>query len=56
MLSVYVADKVMNYDIIWDDSTSPGFYHLKDAKRAFSDLSGLVQHYKQSAVKLLLNN
>lgn len=55
MLSVYVEDTVKNYDIIWDDSTSPGFYHLKDAKREFSDLLGLVQHYKQSAVKLLNN-
>lgn len=53
MLSVYVADKVMNYDIIWDDNTSPGFFYLKDAKRAFSDLLGLVEHYKLSAVKLL---
>ena len=53
MLSVYVADKVMNFDIIWDDSTSPGFFHLKDAKRAFSNLLGLIEHYKQSAVKPL---
>lgn len=53
MLSVYVADKVMNYDIIWDDSIHPGFFRLKDAKKEFSDMSGLVQHYKQTAVKLL---
>lgn len=52
MLSVYVADKVMNYDIIWDDSIHPGFFRLKDAKKEFSDMSGLVQHYKQTAVKL----
>lgn len=52
MLSVYVVDKVMNYDIIWDDSINPGFFHLKDAKKEFSDMSGLVQHYKQTAVKL----
>lgn len=53
MLSVYVADKVMNYDIIWDDSINPGFFRLKEAKREFSDMSGLVEHYKQTAVKLL---
>ena len=55
MLSVYVADRVMNFDIIWDDSTSPGFFRLKDAKREFSALSGLIQHYKESAVKRLNN-
>ncbi|XP_078355276.1 tyrosine-protein kinase JAK2-like, partial [Oculina patagonica] len=49
VLSVYVGEKVMNYDIVWDTSTEPGFYHLKGSKKGFSDLSGLVEHHKLAA-------
>lgn len=53
VLSVYVGEKVMNYDITWDTSTDPGVFHLKGSTRGFSDLLGLVEHYKLSAVKPL---
>ncbi|XP_078351977.1 uncharacterized protein LOC144636662 isoform X2 [Oculina patagonica] len=54
VLSVYVGEKVMNYDIVWDTSTEPGFYHLKGSKKGFSDLLGLVEHHKLAADGLLV--
>lgn len=53
VLSLYVEEKVMNFDIIWDTFSDPGFFHLKGSNKEFSDLYALVEHYRLSAVKLL---
>ena len=52
VLSVYYAKEVKHYIIMKETSAQPATYHLEsDQTKGFSSLLGLIEHYKQSAVR-----